>query len=288
MTPTTPTPCWRVSGELLALRIPQPRGKFRFIDGFHRPFPRATTLLIIVHGMGSNFYHSLLKKAFLESAYLAGLGILSINNRGAERGTEDEPFRACLADLDATLAFAHSANYHHVVLVGHSTGCQKAAFWHSIRASPSVAGLVLLAPADDNAILRRHYGPRFNAKVAWARARVAAGCANTRFSAGYESFTAARFLSLADPHRDEAAMFHYAGPLTRFRRITCPILAVFGENEEFAPIPPTTMLSILRKKTRSADFDDWLIPAAGHTFDGCEMELTQAVCAWAREVAHAH
>ena len=61
-------------------------------------------LLVFVHGMGSNFYRSGLKKAFLEAAPAHGLAVLSFNNRGAERGTEDEPFRMCLPDLDAAAA----------------------------------------------------------------------------------------------------------------------------------------------------------------------------------------
>lgn len=278
---------WRIPGELVALPVPD-RPHPRWIDGFHRPYPGADALLVFVHGMGSDFYRSPLKKAFLQYARLSRLSILSVNNRGAGRGTEDEPFRACLPDLDAVLAFARASGYRTTVFLGHSTGCQKIAFWHSVRHAPDVAGLVLLAPADDNAILRRDLGRRFDAKVAWARAAVAAGRGDRRFTPGYETFTAARFLSLADPRRDEAAMFRYAGPLTRFRRIASPVLAVFGEDEEFAPLPPAEMLAILRRRTRSRDFDDWLVPGAGHSFAGCEPELARAVCAWARETADAH
>ena len=101
----------------------------------------------------------------------------------------------------------------------------------------------------------------------------------------YERFTAARFLSLADPRRAEANVFRYAGPLTQFRRVKCPVLAVFGEQEEFAAIPPADMLAILRTKTRSRRFADWLIPGADHGFHGLENELAEAVCRWVREIA---
>ena len=42
-----------------------------------------------------------------------------------------------------------------------------------------MAGLVLLAPADDYAATRRDLGKRFEKKVAWARKKVAAGQGET-------------------------------------------------------------------------------------------------------------
>ena len=148
-----------------------------------------------------------------------------------------------------------------------------------------MAGLVLLAPADDYAATRRDFGARFEKKVAWARRQVAQGRSEAPVVGLYERFTAARFLSLADPRRAEANVFRYAGPLTQFRRVKCPVLAVFGENEEFAAIPPADMLAILRKRTHARRFDDWLISGADHGFHGMEKELAAAVCRWVREVA---
>ena len=97
---------WAVAGALVAFPAAGGR-KDRMLDGFYRPAPKKNLpLLVFVHGMGSNFYRSALKKAFLEAAPALGLGILSFNNRGAERGTENENFRTCLSDLDAAAEFA--------------------------------------------------------------------------------------------------------------------------------------------------------------------------------------
>ena len=277
---------WAVDGALVAFPAAGPRGKTRMLDGFYRPAPkRGAPLLAFVHGMGSNFYRSALRKGFLEAAPALGLAVLSFNNRGAERGTENEKFRACLADLDAAAEFARRRGHRRLVFVGHSTGCQKIAFWQAVRKRPDLAGIVLLAPADDYAVTRRDLGRRFDAKVAWARRRVAAGQRDAPVAGLYERLGAERFLSLADPRRAEANVFRYDGPLTHFRRLKCPVLAVFGEDEEFAVLPPAEMLAILRRKTRSADFDDWLLPGADHGFHGGEAELALSVCQWAREAA---
>ena len=276
---------WAAEGWLVAFPAAGGR-KVRMLDGFFRPAARKNApMLIYVHGMGSNFYRSALKKAFMEAAPALGLGFLSFNNRGAERGTENERFRTCLHDLDAATAFARRQGYRKLVFVGHSTGCQKIAYWQARRRHSAVAGLVLLAPADDFAVTRRDLGRRFETKVSWAHKMVACGRGDAPVTGLYERFTARRFLSLADFHATEANVFRYAGALTHFRQVKCPVLAVFGELEEFAAIPPAEMLAILRRKTNSRDFDDWLLPGANHSFKGCETELALAVCHWAREAA---
>ena len=273
---------WMAEGALVA--FPAAGGRtVRMLDGFYRAAPKKNEqVLIFVHGMGSNFYRSALKKAFLEVAPARGLGILSFNNRGAERGTEDEKFSTCLPDLDAAAEFARRHGYRQMVFAGHSTGCQKIVFWQAKRQHPAVAGLVLLAPADDFAVSKRDLGKRFETKVAWAKKQVAAGRPDAPVSGLYERFTASRFLSVADVRHAEANVFRYAGALTQFRRVKCPVLAIFGEEEEFAEIPPAEMLAILRRKTKSRAFGDWLIPGTGHSFKESEAELALAVCDWAR------
>lgn len=275
---------WMAEGALVA--FPAAGGRtVRMLDGFYRAAPKKNEqVLIFVHGMGSNFYRSALKKAFLEVAPARGLGILSFNNRGAERGTEDEKFSTCLPDLDAAAEFARRHGYRQMVFAGHSTGCQKIVFWQAKRQHPAVAGLVLLAPADDFAVSKRDLGKRFETKVAWAKKQVAAGRPDAPVSGLYERFTASRFLSVADVRHAEANVFRYAGALTQFRRVKCPVLAIFGEEEEFAEIPPAEMLAILRRKTKSRAFGDWLIPGTGHSFKESEAELALAVCDWAREL----
>lgn len=276
---------WAADGLLVAFPAGGGR-KPRMLDGFYRPAAsRFAPLLVFVHGMGSNFYRSALKKAFLDAAPPRGCAMLTFNNRGAERGTEDEPFGACLHDLDGALAFARRRGHRRIIFIGHSTGCQKIVYWQARRRHPGMAGLVLLAPADDHAVLRRDLGRRFAQKVAWARKQVAAGRGTAPVTGLYERFTAARFLGLADPRAPEAGVFRYAGTLARFRRVRCPVLAVFGTAEEFAAIPPAEMLAILRRRTRSRAYADWLVPDANHSFKGCEAEVARRVCRWAREVA---
>lgn len=272
---------WSCSGELVSFATaPDREGHVRRLDGFYHGLGKDSPLLLFVHGMGSNFYRSRLKKAFLDVAPVFDFSVLSFNNAGAESGTENEDFRDTLRDLDAARDFALRRGHHTLVWVGHSTGCQKITYWQEQRRPAAPTALALLAPADDHAIVRAQLGRRFDARVDWARRQVASGKPDAPVPGLYERFGARRFLSVADPRQIEAGLFRYDGPLTRFRRLTCPVLAVFGADEEFAPLPPAEMLAILRRRTRSKRFANWLIPETGHSFRDCEDALALAVSHW--------
>jgi pimeloyl-ACP methyl ester carboxylesterase len=230
--------------------------------------------------MGSNFYRSGLKKAFLDMALAGGPAVLSFNNRGAERGTEDESFAGCLADLDAALRFGRAEGYRRFILAGHSTGCQKIVHYQARRQRTEVAGLVLLAPADDYAICRRDLGRRFGATVARARARVAAGRGREPVTGLHEVFSARRFLSIADRRRPEAAVFDYEGPMRAFRAIEIPVLALFGAREEFAVLPVAGMLDRLAALHPPGRVTTRAIPGADHGFHGRERRVAAVVRDW--------
>lgn len=272
-----------VAGELVSFASGAGRRR-RMLDGFH--VKGAGPLVVFVHGMGSNFYRSGLKKSFLSGGAARGQGVLSFDNRGAGRGTEGERFRECLDDIDGALRWARRQGYREAVLVGHSTGCQKITYWQALRGArgargrTAVRGLVLLAPADDNAILRRDLGRAFAARVAWAKRQVAEGRREAQVPGLYERFEAARFLSVADERNPEANVFRYAGRLDKFRSVTIPVLAVFGSEEEFAAIPPSKMLEILAGKTKSPNFLAWEVEGAGHGFHGFEDDVAEGTFRW--------
>ena len=114
---------WECPGELVSFATaPDRKGHVRRLDGFWREAGTGTPVLCFVHGMGSNFYRSRLKKAFLEAGPEFGLSVLSFNNAGAESGTENEDFRETLRDLDAAVAYGRRRGHRTVVWVGHSTG----------------------------------------------------------------------------------------------------------------------------------------------------------------------
>ncbi len=269
-------------GELVALPVHRSKA---LLDGFYRPPAHpGKTLLILVHGMGSNFYRSKLKKCFLQATPEAGLGILTFNNRGAEDGTIHERFSDCLEDLDAAIHFGLQRGYRHFILAGHSTGCQKITYYQARRQRKDIAALVLLAPADDHALCRRDTGALYARWVARARRLVARGKGREILAGLYQTFSARRFLSVADPRQTEAKIFNYDGRLEHFRKIQTPMLAIFGSREPYAVLPVRRMLDILKEGSRSSRFDALIIPRADHSFHGHEESTVQQVLKWACSV----
>ncbi len=278
---------WRLPGSLVAFPS---RG--RRLDGFWRHDDKQRgCLFVLVHGMGGDFYHSVLKKTLMGRAASADCDVLSFNNAGAGEGVRTERFSDCLADLDAALAFGRRAGYQRFVLAGHSTGCQKIAYYQARRADPAVEALVHLAPGDDHAILRRDLGESgLRRLTTWARRRVKAGHGGDPLPAGggvpgfCVGFSARRFLSIADPDSLEARIFQYDGGLRVFSRLTLPMLVLFGTREEYACLPLAGMEARLKAATASRHFVFKAIRGADHGFHGHERETADAVTAFLKPV----
>jgi pimeloyl-ACP methyl ester carboxylesterase len=268
-----------IRGELVTLPA---RGLKRPLDGFWVcGSARSRTLLLFVHGMGGNFYRSVSKKEMFRQAPGRGIDVLSFNNRGAEKDVAWERFADCVHDLDAAMAFGRAHGYRRFILLGHSTGCQKVTYYQARRRHPQVAALVLAAIGDDYAIARRDLGRRYARIVARARRLVKAGRGDTILTGkGCLGFSARRFLSVADPRQAEARLFDFAGPLREFRSLTCPVLAVLPEREEYACQPVPDMARRLLERTRSRKFKAVIIPRADHSFHGTERETTRVILDW--------
>lgn len=271
-----------IHGALVTL--PLREAAARPLDGFWLPGRRRhPRLLIFVHGMGGNFYRSLFRKRLMLDAPGAGFDLLLFNNRGAEKDVATERFRDCLGDLDAALAFARRKGYRSVALMGTSTGCQKITYHQALRADPLVKALVLTAIGDDLAISRRDLGGRHEHWVAKARRLVKQGRGGSILPRCM-NFSAARFLSIADPGNVEAQLFDFAGPMRHYRRVRIPVLALLPGEEQYACIPIPRAAEILRARSRSRKFACEIIPGGDHSFAGVEHLASRAALAWLRSV----
>lgn len=270
-----------ITGHLVTL--PLPGRKERHLDGFwtYAKGPRSKRkLLIFVHGMGSNFYKSKFKKAWMRLGPARGVDVFCFNNRGCEESVADEIFSDCLADIDAALDFARREGYREIILLGHSTGCQKITYYQHRRKPADVTALILTAIGDDMAIARRDLGRDFPRWVKRARELVAEGKGDTRLPSKCLGFSARRFLSAVDSKSVEANLFRLDGELRIFRRLTLPVLAVFPEEEQYACIPVREAGRKLAAVTRSARFGEIYIPRADHSFRGEEDVCVKACLKW--------
>jgi len=258
-----------IAGTLVSLPI---GARKRPLDGFWCHGRKTKKrLLVFVHGMHSNFYRSELKKTLMLKSADSEFDVLSFNNRGAEGGTNSETFRDCLKDIDAALEFGRSRGYRRFLLVGHSTGCQKIAYYQALRKTPDVEGLVLLAIGDDYAIFRKDLGRRFDEWVKRARRMVRRGKGDDLLGAPkIAPFSAKRFLSVADPDEVEQRIFDFDGKLQHFRKVKCPVLTVLAGSDEFETIRPQKAIAILDAAYRGERFEGWVTRGADHGFHGDE------------------
>lgn len=267
------------------------------LNGFLVGPSRSRKCLIYVHGMTGNFYGSRLQFSIAREIGSAGYSLFSINTRGHDAvsviktvkgrvrgrfiaGTETEKFEDSVLDIDAAIASMRKLGFSEIILAGHSTGCQKIAYYQYKRESRCVKGIILLAPADDYAIHKKALGKNFEKTVAFSKLRSKRGLGNNPSPEIPSHFSPNRFLSFADPKKPESRIFNYEGKLNEFASISIPICAVFGSKEEYATKPVLQYLRILKAKTSSASYTGVVVDGTGHSFRNHEADLSGFIRMW--------
>src|SRR3989344_7591994 len=133
--------------------------------------PRKPKRVIVwVHGLGSSMFSKLYLAHDLVDSKTA---VLVFNNRGHDKvasgssgrnkrvrhGAAHEVFTDCADDIQGAVNFARKLKVKNVFLAGHSTGCQKSAYWGS-KKGKGVKGIILLAPMSDYASEKKSQGIR--------------------------------------------------------------------------------------------------------------------------------
>ena len=251
--------------------------------------------IISIHGMGGNFYNSYRTMYLAEN--LKGFSTFSINTRGHDQvygtkringrkliymGTGAERFEECVLDIRAAIRTLWGMGFRKFVLMGHSTGCQKAAYYQYRSKDRRVRALVLLGPADDYGSRKRDIR-KFRKDISLARRLERQGGGDTPV-AELGFFSPRRAMSISDLRNVEARIFYYDGKLTEFSSIRTPVCAVFGSEEEYRDRDVGEYLDILSRKTGSRNYRGIVIEGANHSFTGHESELAIQINAWLNEV----
>lgn len=256
------------------------------------------TCIVYVHGMGGGLVSSIPlslarnmgPKAAIFSFGNRGEGLVSIFSRYTGKGrkslrigTNLERFEECVRDIRGAIGALGRYGYRSFVLCGHSTGCQKAAYYQYITSDRRVKGVVLISPVDDYNLNRIRLGRKFHSTKRICTKMIKSGRGGS-LAPGELGFSAQRLDSVINTSRAEARIFDYEGRMDEFGSITVPVLAVFGEKEEHATKQVDMHLEILRSRSRSRRFMGAVVGGAGHSFDGYEAELARTVWEWAEEL----
>ena len=196
-------------------------------------------------------------------------------------GTTHEVFTDCVDDIEGMIGAVKACGAREIYLLGHSTGCQKSAYW-AAKKGKGVNGLIWLAPISDYAGAMHHRGKAAIAKAAKAaRALVAKGKPHDLVPPALwpgELLDAQRFLSLYSPDSHEE-IFSYAQPERRpavFERIKVPVLAIFAGRDEHADRPAKQIAGWFTHHAQNP-LETKVIAGARHGFDSKEGEVAFAI-----------
>ncbi|PIR82147.1 hypothetical protein COU20_03960 [Candidatus Kaiserbacteria bacterium CG10_big_fil_rev_8_21_14_0_10_59_10] len=276
------------------IRIATP--KKYLLDGLWFGAKKPRRIIVWVHGLSSS--------AFSQSHMVSALAdertaVVTFNNRGFEKvaklrragelrskqvGGAHEVFTECVDDIQGAVNFARRAGAKDIYLVGHSTGCQKSAYWAYRKAGGrGVKGIVLLAPvADYEAGLKMYGKARIEKAIRAARALVRRGKARELLpqSVWPETLDAQRFLSLNLPDSVEQSIFSYFEPHRAsrvLRGVKVPLFAAVAEKDEYAITPAQDIVAWLRKESRARRLETLVVRGASHGFRGHERSLARAI-----------
>jgi pimeloyl-ACP methyl ester carboxylesterase len=255
-----------------------------------------------IHGASSNFYRSQFLDQLADELNDKGYCFLSGNTRGhdiinnvyakdpmASRhlGVAFEIFEDCLLDLRAWLGFLQERGYEQAILLGHSFGALKVAYYQSETADARVKALIFLSPADQGFWMEA-LGSEMEKTLSWASDMVSKGAGESLFSGPLIPYpmSAATIHSLFVSKKSD--IFKFGRPDEQWEtieRLDCPILAVMGTVAEHTAPSPAEVMSILRSKAVSSpSCDTVVLEGAPHNYRGYEAQVAQLILGWVNEV----
>lgn len=264
-----------------------------------KPQKPSKRVLLWIHGLTGRFYGDVtFMNLFAEICDKRGMGFASFNTRGhdmiasahktdetyANIGGGREVFEECVYDIDAAVKFLVQQGFSEVILVGLSTGANKACYYAATQANKHIAGIALVSPLSDRLIpsIRIRWYERFFLKLL-----VVIGKGDILISGkSYFPGTPNRFLSLLTPHSNED-VFDYADiepALVRFSAIKKPLLVLLAAQDELADRSIIDIKKAFDSHQKSKLYKSFIIPGAMHSFKGKEKEAVGAICDWVSSI----
>lgn len=274
---------------------------------FFQPQKHGTKALLWIHGLTGRFYGDV---AMMEQAALMceqnGWGLASFNNRGhdmitgahrvdpvnhsgysyATIGAGHEEFEESVYDMEAGVNFLVQQGFSEVILVGMSTGANKACYYGATTKDIHVAGIVLGGPMSDR------YSSGYTSEIykkykAIMQKEIEEGRGD-ELKVGYDFFplTPNRWMSLYVEGSAED-VFNYAdekNALAQFSKITKPLLVMIGENDEHADRPIEDIKKLFDDHARSNNYRSIILPNTNHGFDKKEKEAVDAIIEWVNTI----
>ncbi len=239
-----------------------------------------STVWLLVHGTGSNFYSSGVLQTFAEQLVRGGHSVARINTRGHDiisslsggrtslsGGAAFESISDCVHDLRAWVDELIRRDFSRVVLVGHSMGGVKAIFSQAHDPHPNVVAVIGVSP------------PRF-CHAEWQSSPQAA-LFRDHFRHATEMIKSGRGDELMLVQQPLPLWLTASGFLAKYGlhdeydfvpllpRLTCPTLLIIGTGSvESSPAFESTPVAVDELRKTHADLRLQLVPGANTGYSG--------------------
>ena len=246
--------------------------------------------VVWVHGLYSAFYHSPgieIGRALAACGYASVIGntrghdfgaaIVGRDGRPVCAGGGWERYGESPRDLAGWIDFAVGAGFEQVVLVGHSLGARKAAYYQSERQDSRVRGLVVASPGM--AFLDEP-DEEFDQALERAKRMVSEG--KGRELVGWPPYGCS--ISAATLVEGEGEFqnifFSRDNSPPAVSRVRCPMLALYGSEEKTEEQIRIALDTIRRNAVTSVRVDTLVIEGANHIYSDREEEAARQIARW--------
>lgn len=272
---------------------------------FAEPEKKGKKALLWVHGLTGKFYGDVpLMNMLAGGCVSSGLGFASFNTRGHDMianistvdahdssgnghktiGAGYEKFEECIFDIEAAVAFLVRQGFSKVIIAGHSSGANKAAYYAAKNQSDrSVAGVVLAGPMSDR-LATQQDKEAYEKNITMLTMLRDEGKGDTLLTkAGWFPMTADRAWSLIAPNTPED-VFNYGDSvrvLSVVSGIRVPLLVIFSGSDEHADRPVADIKKTFDANITNPQYRSMIIPDTTHGYEGKEKEFVSEVVTWA-------
>ena len=283
------------------ISIPTPDGLV--LNGFVFGPNRPRRVYIFIHGLGGSLFSRSDLTTILPNKRSA---VLVFNNRGYGMvnyvataikkkknkrlyGWVHEVFKECVYDLDGAISYAKSLGAKEIILVGHSTGCQKSVYYLAQRPRSAVKGAVLLAPMSDYSDIKvsKIDRKKYRRALTLSRALVKAGKKHELLPFGVweKMIDAQRFLSLFTPDSTEEIFGYASGRKpTILNKARKPLLVVLAEEDEFRDRPTNEIAGWFSATLKKQRAEIKIISGAKHFFSPQAPLVRDLIAEWAEKI----
>ncbi len=243
---------------------------------------------LLMHGAGGGFDEGILG-VFAATLEAGGIATLRADNRGHDivnrgdgrgrmLGTAFERLDDCVHDWRAWIDLLAERGYRDLLLVGHSLGGVKCAFYLAHEQDARVRGCVLASPPRLNTerMLASERGGEFAKTLAEAQALVAAGrpddLVHTTFPLPSIAGARAYIAKYAAGTRYDV--------FANLADVTCPVLAFTGDREFGDPLFRDHPGDYETLRDRKADVEHVVVPGGDHVYRRARPFVTERLLAW--------